>query len=734
METEKEDLHRNMENLKSHYETIQAEHKQKELVAIAAAVREEKKTSQKGIENIESKLRGMNVVCAEQSEKIVSLEDLLSCKEAKSRALAETVSTLTGRIEETKRSRDEDVARQQEMRTQEVSSLQKQLEIAEKRWIEEKLIIQEQAHSEQEKAEARLREARRELNDIVAVQKIKESEWLRKESSYNYEAKSSESQVADAQKLAENVKMDAEHEISMLKELIDERKKHHAMEIDRERVRHKEELSRETALRKTAESAALKATNQANLIKKESSASVSELQERLEASMRSYESKVEILESERDSLLLAERRKDAENKIVQARLQSQLSELTREKERAIQREKETSSILRDLQISLHEVSCSSSVGPDQTTDKIVPVAAPSKSSAPPLPSKPVPKSMNAGRLKLLKREMRARQSKMKNEHRAEKEEISLNQVTDKRVISSKIDKENEGDDDSCIDSDVSDDMDASNESVSVNSKKGVGNLVGKQISSHRNEAVEYLPGSAEASSYWISTSGESKFSLIEGQLSHSREAHVALSMQSKELEVSLAASKKRIKSQSASLRRAGRKIEAQRLKVMQLESTLQKKTSQIHELSAELASAVAENRRLSAAKVNLASRAKNEHSRAVLIVAELEQTKRTSMLLAEKLQTSAEHLNTLLKENAILRDERIDAEALQGKLRGTEHELEDTRTNLSTLRRFQHLALGIAKEASQSVGVEEEHTTLHHFDGIPEEGSTGMMTPSPPSE
>ena len=74
--------------------------------------------------------------------------------------------------------------------------------------------------------------------------------------------------------------------------------------------------------------------------------------------------------------MLAGRRKDAENKMSLAKLQSQLDDMTREKNRAIQREKETSRILRDLQMNLRTSTLNVSTNASKQD----------KSGTPPLPS------------------------------------------------------------------------------------------------------------------------------------------------------------------------------------------------------------------------------------------------------------------------------------------------------------------------------------------------------------
>ena len=158
--------------------------------------------------------------------------------------------------------------------------------------------------------------------------------------------------------------------------------------------------------------------------------------------------------------------------------------------------------------------------------------------------------MNAGRLKLLQQEMRLR--RMNKEKEPPKSETEYGEVQEESSSSSNESEEDE------------------------------------KMPTHR-DAVEYIPGSAAAASYWIT-----KDQYQRGRLSQSRETHMVLSARSKDMEASLDAAKKQLASRSASLRRAGRKIETQRLRIMQLEATVEKKTEKVHELTKELAPMVEE--------------------------------------------------------------------------------------------------------------------------------------------
>ena len=686
-----------MRDSQTEQERVQTQAMHERSVAVAAALREQKRAFMSKVEELENNLQAMRTTAVQHSDAVSSLEGRLHREEAKVLGAEANAIKMMQRIEKLTVNHAESLARESQKRTDEVDAVQERSELLENQWVTEREALEEKFSMALEKAAKKQRETRSELIDVLAAQKDLQSEWARKQSSFEYEVKSNAAQLAETQKMVERVREDARREMAQLRKLAHEEKERHAADIKRERARVEAGAGHEAAAQKAAEVAALDASEKVKRAREESATSIRALQSKLEGCLRARASRVEELEAERDALLLSNRRKEAEHSVAQAQLESQLGDLLREKERALQRENETSAIVDKLKREFSELESKKSAA--AAAGAAPPPAVP----APPA-SKPVPKTMNAGRLKLLRQEMRARRRKQEEVEADEKVKTKGKEGGEEEEEDGKKKEESsDGSSDSSDDDQEEQDEEAEVEPSVAAVKEEKEEVVEPSVAAAMNQAVEYLPGSTAASSYWIS-----KDPLMEGRLSQSRETHVTLRIESEQLELSLANAKKQLASRSASLRRAGRRIEAQRLRVMQLEAKLEKKTKAVRALTVELASMAEEKRRLSAAKTSLAARAKNEHSRATLLAAKLEQQKRTGRLLAEKLQASAEHLGRMLSENARLRDERVDADSLSAQLRGAEVCLAEARTDLSTLRRFQHLALGIAQNIGTKAATGEE--------------------------
>lgn len=682
VESEKDETHRVVRDSRAERERMQVQASHEISVSVSAAVREQKRAFASKIEALENTIRTMRATAAQHSDVVSSLEESLRREEGKVLDAEAQVKKLMQRIEKLTLDNTAALDRESQKRVHEVHNIQARSELSEKKWATERDALEMKSSTALKNVANELIKTRSELTEVLAAKNDLQSQLVRKQSSFEYELKSKAAELVEARKTAERAREDAAREIAQLRQFAREEKERHAAEIEREQARVEVSASHEEAARKAAETSAQEASERVKSAREEGAESIAALQRKLVDCLSARASRIEELETERDELVLSQRRKEAEASLAQAQLENRLSELMREKDRALQRESKTSAIVdmlrrdysdlerkRNTAVTTNAAASSAAappaaVPPDTAPPDTAPPAAmpPAAAPTPHPPSKPVPKTMNAGRLKLLQQEMRARRLKREREpegrgEEAEEEEEASTSDEDGE------EKENEAE-----------------------KKEEVSTIA-------VTKAVEYIPGSLAADSYWIS-----KDPLMAGRLSQSREAQVTLSMESKDLEVSLAAAKKGLASRSASLRRAGRRIEAQRLRIMQLEAKLEKKTKKVSALTVELGSLAEEKRRLSAAKTSLASRAKNELSRAMLLATELEQHKRTCRLLAEKLQTSAEHLEQLLVENARLRDERVDAESLSLQLRGAQARARDAETDLSTLRRFQHLALGLAQD------------------------------------
>ena len=160
--------------------------------------------------------------------------------------------------------------------------------------------------------------------------------------------------------MLERAKEDAAREMADLRRQFHEEKERYDLNMKEEHARVLESAKNQAVARKAVETAAQEAFEKVKSVREESAAAIADLQSKLEECLSARATKIEMLETDRDSLTLSIRRKDAEHLIVKAQLESNIRKLDRERERALQRERETRAIVEELQRGL---SGSNSIAP-----------------------------------------------------------------------------------------------------------------------------------------------------------------------------------------------------------------------------------------------------------------------------------------------------------------------------------------------------------------------------------